>query len=254
MVEKLKEMKNEYGVVGLKAEFEAEGTRNEELFRLKEICYYADISLTVKIGGCEGFRDLYNIRSIGIDHILCPMVETEYALSKYLNMVKTVFPQDERNDIDFLINIETIQAVKNFDKMLATPEIAMLDGIVIGRSDLTGSMGLDDKSTVDSDQVFEVTQSVLSKAKKYKMDCVVGGSITASSLPFINKLGPDLLDRFETRKVCFDLKKASVTNIPEGINKSIYFELLWLQNKRNYYKLISEEDSKRIKNLEARFR
>ena len=51
MVEILKRGKDQFGVVSTKAEFEAEGTRIEELMRLMDISSAAGLPLTVKIGG-----------------------------------------------------------------------------------------------------------------------------------------------------------------------------------------------------------
>jgi len=42
-------------------------------------------------------------------------------------------------------------------------------------------------------------------------------------------------------------------NVEKGILKAVEFELLWLKNKRDFYKAISEEDDKRIQMLEERF-
>ncbi len=252
MVECLRELREKYAVVGVKAEFEAEGTRTEELMRLKEVCLSIGLPLTLKIGGCEGLRDIYNARVIGVNHLLAPMIESPYALQKYLRLIDKAIPQDEQQEIEFLINVETIQAVKCFDDMLNIPEIGKLNGIVIGRSDLTGSMGYSDKTAVDSEEIFIIVRDVLTKAKRRGMTCVVGGKMTGNSIPFLKNL-PGLLDRFETRKVCFAAPAAFETDIIEGINKALYFEMLWLQNKRNYYKEISEEDNQRISALESRF-
>ena len=252
MVELLRELKRNYAVVGIKAEFEAEGTRTEELMRLKEICLRAEASLTLKIGGCEAIRDMFDARAVGVNHLVAPMVETPFALRKYLRAIDVAFPAAEQRDVEFLVNIETIQAVEKFDDMIRIPEIKKLNGIVLGRSDLTGSMGIA-KELINSKQVLNIVKSVLIKAKTLKMTTVVGGTIAVESIPFLIQLSGGLLDRFETRKVCFACSEALNKNPAEGIRKALTFEMMWLQNKRNHYEMISKEDEKRLAALERRF-
>ncbi|MBU4017062.1 citrate lyase beta subunit, partial [Patescibacteria group bacterium] len=60
-----------------------------------------------------------------------------------------------------------------------------------------------------------------------------------------------LLDRFETRKIVFTIP-AGLNRIRDAIIKANNFELLWLENKRNYYERIFHEDESRIKMLKSR--
>ena len=92
MVALLTEMRESHNVVGVKAEFEAEGTRLEEAMRLKEVSLKAGLGLTLKIGGCEAIKDMFEAASLGTEHLVAPMVETPYALKKYLQAVKLVVP------------------------------------------------------------------------------------------------------------------------------------------------------------------
>jgi hypothetical protein len=252
MVSVLKDLRENHHVIGVKAEFEAEGTRLEEALRLKDVISKAGLDLTIKIGGCEALKDMYDARSIGVKRIVAPMIESPYALKKFIASTKLAFPEDEREDIDFLVNIETIDGYNNFDRMLEIKEINGLKGIVLGRVDMTGSMGLT-REDINSPKILELAKDLLSKAKKHKLECVIGGGVSAASLPFFKQLPDGVLDRYETRKIIFQCPAALDSNADKGILKAVGFELMWLKNKRDFYGMIYEEDKHRIDMLQARY-
>jgi 4-hydroxy-2-oxoheptanedioate aldolase len=253
MVGVLMDLKENHHVAGVKAEFEAEGTRLEEALRLKEVVTKAGLDLTIKIGGCEALKDMFDARAIGVTRIVGPMVETPYALKKFLASAKMAFPEEERkNGLSFYINVETIDAYNNFDKMLELKEIAGLKGIVLGRVDMTGSMGLS-REEINSEQIFVIANDLLVKAKKHGMECVIGGGVSAESLPFFRRLPAGVLDRYETRKVIFQCPAALNEDAGKGILKAVGFELMWLKNKRDFYGMIFKEDKKRIDMLQLRY-
>jgi 2-keto-3-deoxy-L-rhamnonate aldolase RhmA len=129
-----------FGVVGIKAEFEAEGTRIDELLRLVEITSKANLKLGIKIGGCEAMKDLMEVKQIGTDYVIAPMIETDYALKKFIDSKNKIFDEYERNNCDFLINIETIQSLKNLEKIIEVNNSYKkhgITGIVFGRVDFS---------------------------------------------------------------------------------------------------------------------
>src|SRR3989338_9453096 len=87
MVELLKDMKKNYFVVGLKAELEAEGSRLNELMRLKDVAEKVGLGIILKLGGCEAVTDLFEAQKIGVEVLVAPMIESSYALKKYIGII-----------------------------------------------------------------------------------------------------------------------------------------------------------------------
>lgn len=249
MLDRLVQGRDEFGVVAVKAEFEAEGTRPDELQRLLHIAHYANVKVALKIGGCEAVSDLLASKIYGASHIIAPMVETPYALQKYIE-AKDKTHGDNPEGVKFLFNLETQTTLENLDSMIpiARPGV---DGIVFGRVDFTLSRGMA-RNAINDPAITEAVLRVATACRDNDLELVVGGSVAAEAVPALRRIRNVRLDRFETRKVVFDGSALESGRIEDGILNAVGFEAAWLKNKRNYYAAIAKEDVARIEMIDAR--
>ena len=101
IIEKLKRLKKA-GVSGVKLSLEDEGSTFEDLKLMRFLTKLTNLDLNVKIGGCEAKNDIMFCKLLKPNSIVAPMVESEYALKKFLVSV------GKKNKLKLLINLENI--------------------------------------------------------------------------------------------------------------------------------------------------
>jgi hypothetical protein len=249
MLDLLKRGRDEHGVVAVKAEFEAEGTRPDEFLRLLDLARRADLDVALKIGGCEAVSDLIASKVYGVDYIIAPMVETRYALSKFIDAKNKTHGKNEQQT-KFLFNLETETTLGNLEDMLPLAREGV-DGVVFGRVDFTLSRGLP-RDAINDRQISDAVVKVAQACADANLELVVGGSVSTAAISALREFHAIRLDRFETRKVIFSGEACVSDSIVAGIANAVDFELAWLQNKRDYYQTIAKEDEPRIGMMQSR--
>jgi 4-hydroxy-2-oxoheptanedioate aldolase len=232
------------GCIGVKAEYEDEGSRLSETYALRCMSAEAGLTMTIKLGGAAAVHDMRHCQSIGADAVVAPMIETPYAAEKFLELACKVWAH-RLDEVSFWMNIETVTACANIEAILNAALDVPLAGLVVGRADLGASLGLR-RDQLDSPPVMERVDCILRAAKDRGLATALGGGISSNSFNLIRRIPGELLDRIETRKVIFSYKEVDHSTLTEGILLAGKFEIAWLQAKRADYQLMAVEDDDRI--------
>jgi 4-hydroxy-2-oxoheptanedioate aldolase len=236
----------ENGMDSIKCSFEDEGVSlpyyNEHL----ALCIQNNLDMTLKIGGCEARSDLLLAQETGVKKVVAPMIETPFAAKKFESCLS-----ENNFGQRYFILLESHTALKNFKKIAASVNKDKITGFVVGRSDLCRSFEMKPSESVDSDFIMSKVEKVFRISKEMGFKTIMGGSISYTSLSFIdNLINLGLLDYFETRKVVFNT--ATVKNLKNCIVDALAFEESLLEKRISNLQIESKIHMNRIKKIRNR--
>ncbi len=248
----LEELKNHHGAVALKASFEDEGINDDDLTDLVLLSGCANLDVAVKIGGAEANSDIDRCLRRGVIDIVAPMIETTFAAGKFITAAGIRSSALGATNLGLHINLETKTASQNINEIISDHSDS-LSGIVVGRSDLSKSMGLQ-KKDVDTTDVMNIVESMLLKAKNAGLTTTMGGTISASSVEHIARLSiSGLLNRYETRAVVFELHgNSSHPKLISAIGCALRYEQLLLETRSVYHTIRAHGLTQRVMSIESR--
>lgn len=233
------------GCCSIKVSFEDEGALYNEVISMRKITAEVGIELSVKIGGCEAKRDIVDCMDLNCDTIVAPMIESEFALKKFLKSLETYKYNKKKG-----FNLETIQAYNNLSEL--SDSFDCLDYITLGRHDFVKSLSKDSEH-VDSEELYEIAENLFTFVKNNHKNtkCYMGGNLSKNSIDFVKKLiDKNLLDAFESRYVIFKVDNLVDTkNLDKHIELAQLFEYEWLNLIRNRYLTQANKDFKRIETI-----
>jgi len=228
MKDLLYQLKN-YSAVGLKLELESEALSWHDAIRFKNLSDGAGLDVVLKIGGCASVSDISLAYELGVKTLVAPMIESPYALEKFY------LTASEIGNFKLDFNIETVQGLKNLDKILKSKYISNFNAVIFGRSDFCASA-----NDLDCEDTLEIAKEISKKVHNAGLEFIVGGNITANSVDFLRNINT----KFETRKVIFDAATIG-KNFDKALERALEFEILWLKSKENKTTL----DEMRIKEI-----
>lgn len=206
-------LKEEFAFYSLKGGTETEDMDYDEIKFLQSLAKDT-LPVKIKIGGPEARTDIRFCHSVGIEAILAPMIESEYALKNFISSLKSLIPSAQYQKIKKSINLETIVGYRNLLDIADSKWFEELDNVTAARSDLSASMEL----KPDDPEVMRVTAQIVKISKERGKKTSVGGTITKSNFEkIVDLMHPDQIN---SRHVIVDISKAlekNTSKIPEAM-------------------------------------
>lgn len=209
--------------ISLKGEFEAEGLAQDALASESRYAVKHGLDYLVKIGGCGALSDLNFLMDLGVVSVVAPMIETAFAMEKYME----ILPDGYFEHVG--VTIETITAVSNIAEILKAGK--KLTDVTIGRTDLNASYR---GPGVDSVETMRMLKSVAISAKNHGLKVTIGGGVNKNTHQFLceNKEIRNLLDCVETRKTVMPINRFTKK---DGLVNALRLEGLLLERRASTY-------------------
>ncbi|MBX7059671.1 MAG: aldolase [Leptospirales bacterium] len=215
--EQLRELHSAGFLCALKTGTEVEDMSFDEIRLLRAISDQI-IPLYVKVGGPEARNDIREMARIGVDAIIAPMIESHYALAKFIETLHDVLGASGYERMQKGVNLETIVGFRNLNEILKSAEARELDQLTAARSDLSGSMGL----SADDDRVLELCSIIVAHARENDLRTSVGGGIHTPAVErIIERVRPETVNTRHMVMPC----RALLGRVNEGVERNLEFEV-----------------------------
>lgn len=224
----------------IKGEFEAEGLTRDEIAAEALFAAQNGLNYLVKISGAEAKSDILYLERLGINSIVCPMIESKFAMKKYMDMLRVGVFQHVG------VTIETVSAVGNIDDIIQ--EGKLLTELTIGRTDLTASWGGD---SVESSKTIDMVKVAARVGRAAGLKITMGGSVSSQTRELLKEDSElyDLIDYVETRKAVMPvdafLKQDSLAS-------ALQLEAVLLEKRQDSNQRIQSAINSRLTALSAR--
>jgi len=247
LIDQLKKLNDEFGIKGIKAEFEAEGSSYDDIVRLRNLTGKIDVPLHVKIGGVEAIRDIIDCLEIGVDGIIAPMVESAFGAKKFVSAVEKL---DVVDILHCSINIETKNSLNELQDILDAVR-NVVDNITIGRSDLSASY-MGESIAPNSTFIAKQSISIATSAKRNGYSSTMGGNVNTDTVKLFLEI-PELSQLFkhvETRKVIIPVRR--FIDNPTVLQEALMFEEMYVLTKKEYLDRRLKSELNRLTSLKTR--
>ncbi len=218
--QQVKILRTQHGLSSLKAGTEWEDMDYQEIKWLYELGE-KQLPILVKVAGPEAKVDLRHLKEIGVTGLLGPMIESTYAMEKFIYIAQEHYKNSAKPPM-LTINLETIHTHDQLDTLISSPAFDAVELVVIGRLDLSLSMGIDD---VDDPEVLKVTQNMVNKVRAAGKSVSIGGFVNpATAKSICDTFDVNYLNTIHT---LFDLSK--IDNVTDAVWKGIEFEIAFYE-------------------------
>lgn len=215
------ELYTSYGLRMFKAGSEWENMDLEEIAYLKQLGSH-DLPVLMKVGGVEARTEIRHLLDIGVECFLAPMVESEFALKKFVTITKEICHKHNKKP-RLAMMIESIQIYNNLDLVLNSPYFDELEMVVLGRWDLANSMGT---QNVDDPEVQEICKKIIDAVHQKGKKISVGGFVNPrTAISVKNDLQADNLNTIN-----FLLNIDECQDLSEGVTLMLKAEIAYYEN------------------------